>query len=154
MIKKIKQYQKMVISQFSKFGDIRFTGQLVFVAMILLISWSGARAIQTNYSLQEQIIQLHQQNELISLQNNNINLQNQYYNSNQYLELSARQNLGLAFPGEKELIVPQSVAMSYIVKLPTPTSTDQASTNKQPKYQYNIETWVDFFLHRNGFKAS
>src|ERR1039457_7463051 len=119
MISKLKQYQKNISNQISRFGDIRFTGQLIFVVIILLISWSGMRAIQTNYGLQQQAAKLKQQNELANLENNNINLQNQYYNGDQYLELSARQNFGLAFPGETELIVPQNVALAYTENLPT-----------------------------------
>ncbi len=75
--------------------------------LVLLISWSGIKAIQTNYGLQKQISGLKQQNAVIRLQNENLALKNQYYNSDQYLELSARQNFGLAVPGEKEINRPQ-----------------------------------------------
>jgi hypothetical protein len=115
---------------------------------VLLISWSGVKVIQTNYGLQKQISVLKQQNELQQLQNKNLALQNQYYNSNQYLELSARENFSLAASGEKEIIVPQSVALSYTVNLPTTAITTISSKSKQPTYQRNFESWVNFFLHR------
>src|SRR3978361_671678 len=82
-----------------RLNDPRFVGQLIFVVVVLLISWSGVKNIQTNYNLQKQITALNQQNSLQKLRNDNLGLQNQYYNSNQYLELSARQNFGLAAPG-------------------------------------------------------
>src|SRR3954464_12854502 len=75
--------------------DIRNVGLLVFTVIILLISWSGVKSIQTNYGLQKQITRLSQQNQLSSLQNTNVALQNQYYNTPQYLEIAARENLGL-----------------------------------------------------------
>jgi cell division protein FtsB len=153
MISKLKDYQKAIANQISRFGDIRFTGQLIFVVIILLISWSGVRAIQTNYGLQQQAADVQQQNQLSELENNNISLQNQYYNSNQYLELSARQNFGLAFPGEQELIVPSNVALDYTVNLPSSQSSAKPSS-KQPQYQQNFENWVDFFLHRNDFVSN
>src|SRR5580658_9877742 len=87
----------------TRLNDIRFVGQLVFVLIVLMISWSGVKSIQTNYQLQKQITALKEQNNVQQLQNDNLKLQNQYYNSKQYLELSARQNFGLAAPGEKEL---------------------------------------------------
>ena len=65
--------------------DVRFLGQVVFVILVLLMSWSGVKAIQTNYGLQKQITSLKQQNELQQLKNDNLALDNDYYNSNQYL---------------------------------------------------------------------
>jgi cell division protein FtsB len=141
---------KTVIHKVSDFvrqlGDARFTGQLIFVVIVLLISWSGIKTIQTNYDLQKQISGLKQRTDVQKLQNNNLALQNNYFKSNQYLELSARQNFGLAAPGEKEIIVPESVALSYTVDPPsgkTPSASDH-----QPAYQKNFQSWVDFFLHR------
>lgn len=129
-----------------RLSDVSFLGQVIFVVLVLLVSWSGIKAIQTNYSLQKKISSLKEQNSLQKLQNDNLALQNQYYNSNQYLELSARQNFGLASPGEKEVIVPESVAMSYTVALPSAKKSE--ATAKQPAYQRHFESWVNFFLHR------
>lgn len=145
---KFKTYKKYIVTQVTRFGDIRFTGQVIFIAVVLLITWSGIQAIQSNYKLQQQVSEIKQQNQVASLQNSTIALQNEYYKSNQYLELSARQNFGLALPGEKELLVPQSVALSYTVNPPTfsGTSTSDNSTSSQ----LNFITWVDFFLHRGN----
>lgn len=146
----IKNWPQILKSKLSfylqRLSDVRFAGQVAFVIVVLMISWSGVKSIQTNYNLQKQISALKQQNELQKLQNDNLNLQNQYLNSNQYLDLSARQNLGLAAAGEKEVIVPASVAKAYETPLP---ATD-ASPHKQAKYQGNFQSWVDFFLHRHS----
>ncbi|HTB48898.1 MAG TPA: septum formation initiator family protein [Verrucomicrobiae bacterium] len=131
----------------NRLNDVRFVGQVLFVVIVLLVSWSGVKTIQTNYGLQKQISALQQQNTIQQLQNNNLALENQYLNSNQSLELSARENFGLAAPGEKEIVVPASVALTYTVNLPTPTKPAEASVH-QPTYQRNFESWVDFFLHR------
>ncbi|MHB1864812.1 MAG: septum formation initiator family protein [Candidatus Saccharimonadales bacterium] len=148
MEQKLKQYQKYISNLISRFGDIRFTGQVIFVFIVLLITWSGIRAIQSNYSLQQQVLELQQQNQLAQLQNSTIALQNEYYNSNQYLDLSARENFGLASPGEKELIVPQSVALKYTVNVPGINSSNLS--NNTSKNQLNYLSWINFFLHRNS----
>src|SRR5215472_11093774 len=101
---KIKQYFFRIWPYIYRLRDVHFAGQVLFVVVVLLISWSGVKAIDANYVLQKQIAQLEQQNTLQQLENSNQKLQNEYYNSNQYLELSARQNFGLAAPGEKEII--------------------------------------------------
>src|ERR1035437_277225 len=89
--------------------DIRNVGSLAFVVMLLLVVWSGARAIQTNYTLQKQVYELSKQNDVQRLQNANLALTNNYFNTSQYLEVTARQNLGLAAPGETVLLVPKDV---------------------------------------------
>lgn len=142
----IKRYITAVYTYVNQLRDVRFAGQVIFVIVVLLVSWSGVKAIDANYSLEKQISVLQQQNTVQQLEDNNLKLQNQYYNSNQYLELSARQNFGLAAPGETELIVPQNVALSYTVsepKTPVPKLVVASSA-----FERNLKAWVNFFLHR------
>jgi cell division protein FtsB len=146
---KTKHYQKQLIDYLADLRDPRKAGQLVFVIIVLLISWSGVKAIQTNYALQKQISAIKQQNSLEQLQNNNLGLSNDYFNSNQYLELAARENFGLAASGEKELIVPRSVALANTTDIPA-SSANGSPVGKVPAYQNNFQSWVNFFLHRQS----
>jgi cell division protein FtsB len=143
------EHQEKAVYYLKRLNDIRFVGQVVFVIIVLLISWSGIKTIQTNYSLQKQISSLRQQNDVQKLQNGNLELQNEYYNSDQYLDISARQNFGLAAPGEKMVIVPEKVALAHTVQLPSDAKKVTA-TDKKPVYQRNFESWVNFFLHRQN----
>jgi len=147
MLEKLTQYKNHPYVQ--QFRDVRAVGLAVFGVVVLLISWSGAKAIQTNYDLQKQISQLQQENQVWQLKDNNLQLQNEYFNTNQYLELAARQNFGLGAPGETELIVPKNVALAYTAKLSNQQSEGKASS-KQPFYQRNFESWMNFFLHRQN----
>jgi cell division protein FtsB len=142
-----REYQDQALAYVQRLSDVRFAGQVIFVVIVLLVSWSGIKSIQTNYGLQKQITAIAQQNSLQKLQNDNLALQNQYFNSNQYLELSARQNFGLGAPGEKEVIVPRDVALANTVNLPQ-TSKPNLTKVKQPAYQRHFESWINFFLHR------
>jgi len=127
--------------------DVRILGMVVFVIAVLLVSWSSIKTIDSNYQLQKQITALSQQNELQSLQNKNLQLENEYYQTDQYLELSARQNFGLAKPGETELLVPKDVALKHTVA-DSAGSAGKRAAETQPSWQHNLEAWVDFFLHR------
>lgn len=147
MLEKLTQYKNH--PYFEQFHDIRAIALAVFGVIVLLVSWSGAKAIQTNYDLQKQISQLQQENSVQQLENNNFKLQNEYFNTSQYLELEARQNFGLGFPGETELIVPKNVAMAHTVNL-TNQQTEAKASSKQPSYQRNFELWINFFLHRQS----
>jgi cell division protein FtsB len=145
----IKRYRSKAQELITRLGDVRFAGQVVFVIIVLLVSWSGIKSIQTNYQLQRQIAGLRQKTAVQKLENNNLALQNDYFKSGQYLELSARQNFGLAQQGEKEIVVPQNVALAYTVDLPTDAQNQKAS-DQQPGYQKHFQAWVDFFLHRTN----
>ncbi len=148
MLEKLKTYTSHSFVQ--QFRDIRFVGFLVFGVLVLLVSWSGVSIIETNYDLQKQVSTLRQQNELAQLENNNLKLQNEYYNSTQYLELTARRQFGKGQPGEKLLLVPESVALKYVVDIPEAQKAATATPNLQkPRIQQNLEAWADFFLHRS-----
>lgn len=130
--------------------DVRNIGLYVFCLVVLAIAWSGAKTVQSNYELQKKISTLKQENDILWLQNSNTYLQNQYYKTNQYQELSARQNLGLAAPGEQVLLVPKDVALRYVdPKLEKNVSTKAQPPDNRATYVKNIEAWRDFLLGRN-----
>jgi cell division protein FtsB len=133
-------------------SDARNIGLYIFGLVVLAIAWSGAKTVQNNYALQKQISTLKQQNAVLQLQNENTDLQNGYYKTDQFLELSARQNLGLAAPGEQVIIVPKRVAMSYIdpALAKNTTSSDTNPPDKRPGYVKNLESWRDFLLGRRA----
>ncbi len=150
MEEKHKTYLEKVYDYALQFRDVRAVGLLLFLIVVLLISWSGVGIIDTNYRLQKQISRLEQQVAVQKLQNTNTTLQNQYLATNQYLDVSARQNFGLAAPGETVLNVPQTVALAHTVDLPDPEQAEVHKTQaKQPAYQRNFQTWINFLLHRD-----
>jgi len=129
--------------------DVRNVGVLVFTVILLLITWSGIKAIQTNYGLEKQISRLQQENDVASLDNANLALQNQYFLSDQYKEVTARENLGLGAAGETELLVPKSVALSHTVAAKG-VAASKTSVPEQTAWQRNFQEWIDFFLHRQS----
>lgn len=146
MIDKIKKYYQHTFIQ--QFRDVRFIGFVIFGILVLLVTWSGISVIETNYELQKQVSKLEQQNQVSELENNNLKLQNEYYNSNQYLELTARRQFGKGEPGEKLLLVPKNVALTYSADIPKETK-ELATTPvlDKPWMQRNIEAWISFFKH-------
>jgi len=148
----IRKYQNHPM--FHQLRDVRSLGLIGFGVVVLLISWSGVKTIQANYKLEQQISSLQQQNAVQQLQNENQKLRNEYYKTPQYLELAARQNFGLAMPGETELLVPKDVALSYVKGVESADKTDAAEPSeagrKLPFYQRNLQAWMNFFLHRDN----
>jgi cell division protein FtsB len=129
--------------------DVRNIGLYIFGIVVLAITWSGVKTVQANYELQKKISGLNQQNSVLKLENENTDLQNKYLQTDEYLDLSARQNLGLAAPGEKVLIVPKSVAMKYVSSSSSNNGAGAtASADNRSRYVKNIEAWRDFLLGR------
>lgn len=145
----VRSYSKYLQTFAERMRDPKFAGMMLFVVIVLLISWSGVKSIQTNYELQKQIAALQQQNDLQKLRNTNLGLENEYYNTESYQDLQARLNFGLAAPGEKEIVVPKEVALNYTVNLPNHEATTKPR-DKQSNGQRNFEAWVNFFLHRQS----
>lgn len=136
-----------------QFTDVRNIGLYIFALIVLAIAWSAAKTVQSNYELQKEISALRQQNEVLKLYNQNTTLKNKYLQTDQFLELSARQNFGLAAPGEKVLLVPASVAAKYIDKslMPKTEESTLATSDNRSEYIKNLESWRDFLLGRNLF---
>lgn len=132
--------------------DIRNIGLFIFAFIALAITWSGVKSVQNNYELQKKISTLKQENTVLALQNANKTLENQYLQTDQYLELSARQNFGLATPGEKVLLVPKATALKYIdPNLSKPAAVPKNSIDHRSKFVKNVEAWRDFLLGRKLF---
>jgi cell division protein FtsB len=148
MLEKLKRYQNHPYAEQLK--DVRVIGLLVFGVIVLLVTWSGLGAIQSNFVLQKQIARLEQENEVKDLENTNLKLKNQYYNTDQYLELQARRQFGRAAPGETLVIVPRSVALSRTAEITTEAEEQKAAPKpEKPSYQQNFEAWMEFFFHRS-----
>lgn len=134
--------------------DVRNVGFYIFAVIVLAIAWSGIKTVQNNYDLQKQISFLKQQNEVLKLSNQTTGLESRFYETDQYLELAARQNLGLAAPGETVMLVPKAVAMKYVdpslSPVPATVQTDSTDSDKS-KFARNFQDWRDFLLGRELF---
>jgi len=149
VVQKIKKIIKNPI--WGQLRDVRMLGFMVFGVLTLLASWSGVNVIETNFVLQKQIAQLDQQNQLNQLSNSNLKLRNEYYNTDTYLELTARKQFGMGAAGEKLLLVPKSVALAHAKELPkTETSPKTNDLKDLPQYQKNFQAWMSFLFHRDS----
>ena len=111
----------------------------LIVAMILALgwAWSTIHVLTKNYDLEKQV----QQAQVMELQNENLRLQQAYYQTDEFLELQARTLLNKAKPGEHLVILPQSSAKDS----DTSTNTTSVVTEKS-----NFEQWMDFLFGRQS----
>ncbi|MEK7603462.1 MAG: septum formation initiator family protein [Patescibacteria group bacterium] len=146
MLQKIKNFTKHPL--FVQLRDIRVVGLLVFTGLVFLVSWSTVNVIQSNYDLQKKVVRLQRQNEVTDLENQTLKLRNEYLKTDQYLELTARRQFGLAAPGEKLVLVPKSVALRYAPSPAEKPAENQTAETDKPLYQRNFEAWMEFFFRK------
>jgi cell division protein FtsB len=149
VLEKTKNYHQKIMPYLGQLRDVRVVGLLFFLMILVLITWSGVKTIETNYGLQREISKLQQQTSVQQLSNDNLRLSNAYYNTSTYLELAARQDFGMAAKGETVWAVPRQAALARTVELPGEAKQQAQEINaKQPTYQRNFQAWMDFFMHR------
>lgn len=119
-------------------------GMLVIVVVALSVSWTSIKVIQRNYNLMKQISVLEQEVKLGEVLEENQKLTNEYYKTETYLEIAARKQFNKAFPGEKLMIVPKSVALKNV-----PASNDDMKQDKKPEEKLrNWQLWIRFLSGR------
>lgn len=143
----LQKTKKIIIEYVKSLSDIRVIGQTVFVIIVLMVSWSTVKSIQTNYELQKKVVKLQQQIKVQELENKNLSLQNQFLETDQFLELAVRRQFGKAAPGERVYLVPNEVALAYAPKT-AETIVEESKDTDKPFYQENLEAWVDFFFRK------
>jgi len=128
MLEKIKKYFTM-------------NNIVMIAAAVLAGSWAiGAIGVLNhNYDLQRQVDQAKLDNQIIELQNQNLKLEQAYFQTNEFLELQARALLGKAQPGEHLVLLPKSEKTT--TNNPSATETVDKS---------NLNQWMEFLFGRRS----
>ena len=118
---------------------------VVGAALLLAASWAWGSVglMQRNYGLQRDVDAQRREAEVLELEVANMRYQQNYYNSDEYKDLAAREHLGLAAPGEKVLILPPN---SDKAKREEPTTVQLVAT-EEPS---NFQQWMSFLLGNNA----
>ena len=124
--------------------DMRLLALIGVGLVAMSVFWSGAKIVQQNYELTQKVAEIEQENQILELENKNKELRNEYLDTDEFAELTARRVFGKAAPGERVYIVPEEVALSALTT-PEEVPEDELEISK-PKYQENIETWYNIYF--------
>jgi cell division protein FtsL len=116
------------------FGKVAIAA--VIAAMFVWLVMTVA-AMNRNYDLQNQLEQGKLENEIQEIENENLKLQQAYYQTNEYLELAAREKLNKVLPGENLVILP---------KTDKPTKVETGIAAHPADDRSNFEKWVELLL--------
>ena len=140
---KNQNYQKLLY----RFRHRIFTTNniVVLVALFIAVSWAwgSVNVLQRNYALQREIDDKNRDLKLTQLKVDTERFQQSYYKSDEYKELAVRQRLGLVFPDEKVLILPEN---STEAAVSDSRNTAQRAITLQPT---NVEQWMNFLFGGN-----
>jgi len=130
------------------FKNRYLTMENVVITIALIIAagwaWGSISMMQRNYGLQRDIDTQKRDAQLAELEVTNLQYQQNYYKSDEYKDLAAREHLGLASPGEKVLILPRNSAAA--MKDSTIVTTS-APVVDEPS---NLEQWMGFLFGGNA----
>lgn len=143
-----KKIAHLVYDFIRRLSDVRFLGQTAFVVIVLLISWSTASAIQQNYEVQQRVATKQKEVEVQKLKNQNLVIKNKYLETDEYLEITARRQLGKGLPGESVVIIPKEVALKHTIESSIKSSdkVQEQAEQERPWYRRNLDAWGKFFF--------
>ena len=118
---------------------------VALVALFIAVSWAwgSVNVLQRNYALQREIDDKNRDLKLTQLKVQTERFQQSYYKSDEYKELAVRQRLGLVFPDEKVLILPEN---SEEAALSDKRNDAERTITLQPT---NVEQWMNFLFGGN-----
>lgn len=119
---------------------LTLNNSVLLIAMVIVVAsvWNTMLTLQKNFILQQKVYNLEQQIQITQLEVDTLRLQQQYLQSPEYQELTARAKLGKAAPGEKVINLPKLPKEETPLKQ-TVVTTDELS---------NFQKWLRFFFGR------
>ena len=125
------------------------TREIVTILLVMLVIvwfiWGSVQAMQKNYELKRTVENKRRDAELIELQTRTAEYEQRSLQSTEYKKLAARQELGLADPGEKVIILPPNSATATQADLENNRNTPPKATPKPS----NISQWANFLFGGN-----
>ena len=125
---------------------------VIAVALIIAASWAwgSISMMQTNFSAQKSVDDQQRDLELMQLEVDTLQFQQNYYKSDEYKDLAARMNLGLASPGEKVLLLPKNSDAVIAGDKADAKKETQTSTQSTSQAASNLEQWMNFLVGNNA----
>lgn len=119
---------------------------IIALAFIVAASWAWGSVgmMQRNYRLQQEVDSKQREERLVTLQVQNAELEQRYYKSQEYQELETRRRLGLAYAGEKMLLLPENTAQATAID-----AASASSTARQVVKESNMQQWTNFLFGGN-----
>jgi len=133
--------QKWLYHVKHRYWNLNNAAMAVAIVVAIGWAWGSIATMQRNFRLQKRIDDSKRQLEITKLEVATLEYQQNYYRSDEYKDLSAREHLRLAGPGEKVLILPDNsaTAKNYDASIINKPVNDEAPPS-------NLEQWGRFLF--------
>ena len=123
---------------------------VISVALVIAASfaWGAIFTMETNFTAQKAVEDLKREQQVTQLEVDMLKFKQNYYKTDEYKDLAARESLGLASPGEKVLMLPpNSDAVKRLDDREAGQTTSMVATTASMS---NFEQWMSLL---NGGEA-
>ncbi len=126
-----------------------FDNVILLIALVfcLIWTWGSISSMTRNWTLAQELMNRQREKALLELEVETLELENEYYLSEEYQELAARRYQGKKLPGENLVYLPPN---SEAAKTKHSTTSDETSDANSDQLS-NIEQWL-LFLFGQKFK--
>jgi len=114
---------------------------IIAAAFCLVWTWGSIAAMSRNWSLSQEVLEHQREKSLLELEVEMLELENEYYTSNEYQELAARKYQNKKLPGEVMVYLPSNSAAAK-----TKHQTPAEGTTNEVEERTNFQQWVAFLF--------
>ena len=129
----------MNVSKLKQYADSQNIIFLIAVVVAFSLLWNTASAVFYNYQLQQEADEIREDIALLELQNERLELDLSYYNSDDYFDRAIRRNLAKRGEGELLLNVPGNRDREEF-------SEEAVVEDNAPQVIKNVRAWKDFLF--------
>ena len=117
---------------------------VMFVGLLIAVGWvfGSLQVMQRNYMLQKELEDKSRQLIVSELDAYSAELEQKYFQTEEYKELAVRQRLGLGLPGESVLILAKDNIDDVI-------ESNKSSASTRVSDVSNFDQWLDFLFGNN-----
>jgi cell division protein FtsB len=146
MVETMQNRQLRRLIYHARYDYLTMNNVVLLIAAVIAVSWAWAsvQAVQRNYALQREVDDKHRQQQLLQLQNDNLQFEQRYYKSREYLTLEAKRRLGLAEPGEHVIILPPNTVAAKAADAAEEAVNNAAPAQLPPPPPF--QQWMNFLF--------
>ena len=111
---------------------------IVAAGFCLAWTWGSIAAMSRNWSLSQEVLERQREKSLLELEVETLELENEYYSSNEYQEIAARKYQGKKLAGETMIYLPANSEEAKSKNVATAKEEDQAETDERTNFQQCI----------------
>ena len=139
MIKKITYYLKLLAKNIT--NPELIAGSVIAITVVA-VTINTSSVIMQNYTLERDVRVAEQKVTIAQEELETQKLKNNYFKSDAFLDIATRKQLSKGLPGEKLIIVPKSIALTYVPA--GGTKADVVASKDKVSSSSNIHKWMQF----------